>query len=88
MLLLSPHGMGRVSEAGATGIQHLMCFWVGTSAVVQLCEFSALWARPPWQDLLAVFFSSRGWCCWVDGEACLAQRVQAGAGIRLMWLVT
>jgi len=55
-------------------------FLMRTSAADQLCELSALWSRPPWQGLLGVFFSSRSWCCWVVGEVCLAQRVQARAG--------
>lgn len=34
-----------------------------------------------------VCFSSKGCCCWVDGEAFfLAQKVQAGTGMWLMWL--
>lgn len=37
--------MGQVSEAGATNIWNLTCDWVGTSAAVELCEFSALWAH-------------------------------------------
>lgn len=78
--------MGLISEAGEAGIQHPVWFWVGTSAVAQLREFSALWACLPWQDLLAVFFSQQRLVLLEngDGEACLAQRVQAGAGT---WLV-
>lgn len=57
--------MGQVSEAGATNLWNLTCDWVGTSAAVELREFSALWAH----HLGGSLFSRGGSRCWVDGEA-------------------